>query len=137
MDINDNTHQRNLKTVGITGKDAGVESGFTYVIFRNVQALLGISVADLAKYSGIPAATLQRRNSADLFTPKESDAIYRAVVVYSIGLIFYGDDHQKTKEWIATNSVSLGGRSPLQCIRYSALTDLVESVFLKQPPTLE
>lgn len=135
MKAHHETLRKMLIIVGITPPEnvaEYVDAGFNYEHLRNIKDLLGLGIARLANCADIPAATLRRRKSSDLFTPKESDALYRAVVVYSIGLVLAGGDHWKAQSWILQEFNELDGMAPIDCIRLSALTDKVEAVFTKR-----
>lgn len=88
-----------------------IRSGLPYRLFEDLAAELQVRQAELAHTLGVPARTLQRRKQEGVFTPEESDRLFRVARLVERSKEVIGADGPR---WLTTPKRALNGATPLQ-----------------------
>lgn len=91
-----------------------IHQGFPYESFAKLQKEIGISTKELANLLQIPTRTLARRRRNGVFKSDESERILRFSRVYTKTLGLFDFDISRTRQWIKTEKIALGGNTPLE-----------------------
>lgn len=94
-----------------------VSEGFPYGVIENLRENVGLSTGEVAHLVGINPRTLSRRKREGRLRADESDRVLRLSRVYGRALGLFGGDPDKTRHWLSTPKVALGGESPLDYSR--------------------
>jgi len=94
-----------------------VSEGFPYGVIENLRENVGLSTGEVAHLVGINPRTLSRRKREGRLHADESDRVLRLSRIYGRALGLFGGDPDKTRHWLSTPKVALGGESPLDYSR--------------------
>ena len=102
-----------LTTASTQGLIHAVKEGLPIRTFMLLAALLGISEAALAGVTGISSSTLMRRKRSGQLTPAESEHVLRIARLLDLAIQVFEDADSAT-DWLRSDNLSLGGRTPLE-----------------------
>lgn len=94
-----------------------VNEGFSYEVVEALRENTGLSANEVADFVQINPRTLSRRKREGRLRADESDRILRLSRVYGRTLGLFDGDLDKTRHWLSTPKVALGGESPLDYSR--------------------
>lgn len=89
-----------------------IEAGLPYKAFERLQKNFDLSADELAELVQIKSRTLARRRESGRPTSEESDRLLRACRVFAKALILFDGDRDGAREWLATPTAALAGRTP-------------------------
>jgi len=93
---------------------ARIKAGLPVKEFDTLRALLGLTVADLARKVGISLATLSRRRRQNAaLDPGHSDRILRFARLYRLAVELYDGNEAAARTWLTRPARALGGQTPL------------------------
>ncbi|MFC1236714.1 antitoxin Xre/MbcA/ParS toxin-binding domain-containing protein [Vibrio sp. F74] len=103
--------------------------GFDPIVYRNLILKTNLTQKQFQMYTGIRLSTLRRRlKNNERFSTRESDAIYRLIVLVILAEKLIGDE-EKALKWIQTRVYGLGGKKPLEMLMttvdFDVLKDLI------------
>ena len=102
-----------------------LSAGISYKVYTKLTEASGLESKELARYVGIPLATLKRRADTGYFKPAEGDRLYRFAEIYKSALDLFDNDKAKAKEWLFSPVRGLGGRRPIEMVATSAGAEAV------------
>lgn len=112
------------KLIGVPARGpalhAAIKAGMPYTVYKKLARETGLEQKELAEYTVIKPATLQRRAKDGRFKPEESDRLYRFAEVYKAALDLFEGDAKAARRWLDTPVKGLGGRRPLEMVSTSA-----------------
>lgn len=115
--------------VGIPARGANLHDtlreGMSFNIYKKLVAASGLEHKALARYVGIPPATLQRRAKAGKFNVDESDRLYRFAEVFNAATELFEGDNERARQWLLNPVRGLGSRRPVEMIVTSAETEAI------------
>jgi putative toxin-antitoxin system antitoxin component (TIGR02293 family) len=93
---------------------ARIKAGLPVKEFDTLRALLGLTVADLARKVGISLATLsRRRRHRAALDPEHSDRILRLARLYRLAVDLYDGNEAAARTWLTRPARALDGQTPL------------------------
>jgi putative toxin-antitoxin system antitoxin component (TIGR02293 family) len=101
-----------LKTGGTSELIAAVKEGLPTRTFTALARMLSVSEATLARVTGISSTTLTRRKRAGQLSPEESEHVLRIAHLLDVATGVF-EDIESAADWLKTENLSLGGRTPL------------------------
>jgi putative toxin-antitoxin system antitoxin component (TIGR02293 family) len=105
-----------------------VAAGLPYATVTNLQAALGVSLAELSDLVMIQLRTLMRRREAGRLEADESDRVLRAARIFGRARGLFAGDEEKARTWLRTGNRALGGETPLAFARTEVGAREVEAV---------
>ncbi len=102
-----------------------LEQGFSFDIYKKLAKNAGIEQKQLAQYTAIKPATLQRRAGAGRFNSEESDKLYRFAEVLKAANDLFEGDAEGAKRWMHKPARGLGDLMPIEMISSSAGSEAV------------
>jgi putative toxin-antitoxin system antitoxin component (TIGR02293 family) len=97
-----------------------VEGGFPLSTLGRIQALTGLSEAEIADLISASTRTLARRRLAGRLAPAESDRLYRVARLFERAVEVFGGDElaiEEARQWLRTPAWALGEATPLAYAR--------------------
>lgn len=107
---------------------SAIESGFPYEVFSKIAELVQMNERKLAASLSISSATLYRRVKVGHFNTKESDTLYRLIIVYSAVIELFRQDELAASIWLQSSKEGLGGNKPIEMLSTSAGTDAITAM---------
>ncbi len=104
-----------------------LRSGLPLDAFDSLVNTLGISATEIIKVLGMAPRTFARRKDQRVFTPAESDRLYRLARVASKAIQVLGSI-AKARLWLERPNRALGGETPLSLLDTDIGARQVESV---------
>lgn len=92
-----------------------VQSGLPYRSVELLRSRLRLSKKDLSHYLAVAPRTLERRQSAKVLHPQESERVYRLARVYAKAVQVLGSEDQALV-WLRHPSKTLGNVIPLSLL---------------------
>lgn len=117
------------QTVGIPARGTqlydALKAGMSFTVYKKLVTASGLEHRALARYVGIPPATLQRRAKAGKFNVDESDRLYRFAEVLNAATQLFEGDSKRAQQWLLKPVHGLEDRRPVDMIATSAETEAV------------
>ncbi|BBO56953.1 type II RES/Xre toxin-antitoxin system antitoxin [Cobetia sp. AM6] len=117
------------KALGLPSRGAklheALSAGISYKVYTKLTEATGLESKELARYVGIPPATLKRRADTGYFRPAEGDRLYRFAEVYKSAADLFEGDKAKAKGWLLRPVRGLGGHRPVEMVATTAGAEAV------------
>jgi putative toxin-antitoxin system antitoxin component (TIGR02293 family) len=104
-----------------------VRSGLPFAALEAFAKAMRIPSAAVTRVLGLAPRTLARRKSKHMFTPVESDRLYRLARVACMAIQVLGS-HEKAGHWLERPNRALGGATPLSLLDTDIGVHQVEAV---------
>ncbi len=102
-----------LKDDGTSQLIAAVKEGLPTRTFTALAGMVGVSEAVLAGVAGISSTTLTRRKRSGCLSPEESEHVLRIAHLLDLASRVF-DALESAADWLRSENLSLGGRTPLE-----------------------
>jgi putative toxin-antitoxin system antitoxin component (TIGR02293 family) len=94
-----------------------VEVGFPYAAIDRFHKISGMPIGSIAEFARIPKRTLIRRRAGGKLNTEESERLLRLSTVFEKAVGLFEGDARAARRWLATPSMELDNRTPLDFAR--------------------
>jgi putative toxin-antitoxin system antitoxin component (TIGR02293 family) len=101
-----------------------IKRGLPYAEVKRFSLKSGLAVKRLARVTGIPRSTLDRRKGTKL-SPVQSEKVVRLERVFAIAFDVF-EDEEVARRWLDTPNPYLEGRTPLEMVENQPGANAVE-----------
>ena len=118
MNTDSNTPVRG-HTVGLDSNNVRlvlkrIAAGLPYQAIEKLQTKSGLSLADVARVTGIPLRTMARRRDTGKLKPAESERLLRLTFLFEQAVELFEGDSNAARVWLETPNRALYGETPLR-----------------------